>query len=298
MILNKKIWPILLSMAVVIVAAINGCTKDNTIIIPSVSKFVAPSTTYNTTSLAYVNSYYITNSTSSVFKIPVGITTPASVDRKITFVASSSTGAASGVQYTLPSSTVTIPAGKVVDSLAVNGIFAGYPTGRKDTLTLSISGGDVGIFSAYSTYKLVMQGYCDVVASNLSGNFVNSTDTYSGAASTKPNYTASISSWTPLTATTATVIIKNMGATSDNGWGPFRPTDGSTTGILATLNWSNPANFSVTIANQNYFNDGSGQSTITATGTFSACSSTFTITCKVVYAGDGKTYTHVSTLKR
>ncbi len=282
-----------LVFAILAATSFNSCTKDNLSV--DVSPLVAPD------ALAFVPvtavnrvSYYV-KSTNDPFIIPVGITNVSSVDRTFNLTYSS-TKATAGTQYNAPA-TVTIKAGAAVDSISFKGLFSGYPTGRKDTVKVKFSG--VSTVNLKDSFELIMQGYCDVVAANLIGNYTTSTDTYNGAASGKPNYVASISSWIPLSATSATIVIKNMGATSDNGWGPFSPTDGSINpGILATLDWSNPANFSVTIAKQNYFNDGSGNSTITATGTFSSCDNTFTITCKVTYAGNGSTYTHVSYLRR
>ena len=271
----------------------NSCTKNNLTV--DVSPVVAPdAVAFIPTTAVNRVSYYV-KSTNDPFMIPVGITNVSSVDRTFNLTYTSNKAAA-GTQYNAPA-TVTIKAGAAVDSILFKGLFSGYPTGRKDTVKVKFSG--VNTVNLKDSFELIMQGYCDVIATNLTGNYASSTDTYGGSASGKPNYVANISSWTPLSATSSTIIIKNMGATPDNGWGPFSPTDGSLNpGILATLDWSNPANFSVTIAKQNYFNDGSGNSTITATGSFSSCDNTFTITCKVTYAGNGVTYTHISYLRR
>jgi hypothetical protein len=268
-----------------------SCKKQETLIAPSAAEFTAATNTAT---------YFIQNTPGSVYKIPIGVTSASKSDRTIKFTVSSPTGAVAGSQYTIGSNSVTIPAGKVVDSIAVNGLFAGYSTvGRRDTLVFTITGGDVPPSIYGNMFKLVMLKSCDVVAANLVGNYANSTDTYNGAASTKPNYTASISNWTVVSATSATVTIKNLGATSDNGWGPFGATDASLNpGLTATLNWADPANMTVTIATQNYFDDGSGNSTITGSGTFSSCDQTFKIVANVKYAGNGNTYTHTSSFKR
>ena len=72
-----------------------------------------------------------------------------------------------------------------------------------------------------------------------------------------------------------------------------------TPGLTATLNWAvDPINPTITIASQNYFNDGSGMSTISATGTFSPCNNTFTIAFITHYAGDGNNYATTAVLKR
>src|SRR5215218_17923 len=80
-----------------------------------------------------VATMFVSNPTST-YKIPLGLTQPSATDTKINVTVSSKTGAAAGVQYNLPSSSVTIPAGKLVDSLPVIGLFAGFPGSRVDTL--------------------------------------------------------------------------------------------------------------------------------------------------------------------
>ena len=265
-----------------------GCKKQELVTPPTLSKF-------NQTS----GNYFVLNSSSSSFKIPVGVTTVSNSDRTINYAVSSPSGATAGNQYAALPGTLKIPAGKVVDSIEVKGLFAGFPASRKDTLVLTITGGDVPAATYNNSYSLVMQKFCDVVATNLTGDYAHSTDTYNGAASTKPNYTANISTWTPVNATSATVIIKNMGATSDNGWGPFAATDGALNpGIKATLDWSDPANLTVTIASQSYFNDGTGNSTVTGTGTFSSCDQSFKISFTVKYAANQNNYTTVAIIRR
>ena len=266
-----------------------SCKKQETPIPPPVAKF---STT--------TGNYFVVNSSSSSFKIPVSVTAATNVDRTINYTVTSPSGAAAGSQYVALPGSIVIPAGKVIDSIELKGLFSGYPTStRKDTLDIKITGGDIPIAGYNNSFRLIMQKFCDVVPANLTGDYTRSTDTYNGAASTNPNYTANISAWTPVNATSATIMIKNMGATSDNGWGPFASTDAALNpGIKATLDWSNPANLTVNIASQNYFNDGSGNSTVTGSGTFSSCDQTFTISFTVKYAGNGNNYTSVARLRR
>jgi hypothetical protein len=282
----KKVYCLIL-----LAAMAASCKKAEMVIPPSVAEFL---TRVNT------DTYYIQNSPASVYKIPIGVTTVATQDRVINYTITSPTGATAGTHYSIANSgSITIPAGKAVDTIVVRGLFAGYNTPRKDTLVFRITGGDFEPFTGASEFKLALLKYCDVAEADLVGNYTRSTDFYNNSPSARPNYTASLSNWTQVTPTSATVVIKNMGATSDNGWGPFATSDGSITpGITATLNWANPSNFTVTIAQQDYFNDGSGNSTISGTGTFSACDQTFTITARVRYAGNGNTYQHVSLLRR
>jgi hypothetical protein len=239
-------------------------------------------------------SYYISNSSSSSFKIPIGTTNVSNVDRKVTVSVSSPTNAAAGVQYNLPSTTVTIPAGKAVDSITVNGLFAGYASGRKDTLTFTISGGDVEPGSFNSTYKLVLQKYCDVVLSNLAGSYTQSFDVQ---GSSYGPYTSVVSA-TSTGATSATLVIKNFSAAA---FGPFVSTDAAANpGITVNIDWSNPANFTTTIPAQSFYKDPSyGAATITGvgTGSFSSCDNTFTFNYKVTVAA-GSFGNFTTTLKR
>ncbi|MEO6916213.1 MAG: hypothetical protein ABI151_11645 [Chitinophagaceae bacterium] len=269
---------------------IQSCKKEPLVTAPPVSEFLSPAT----------GSFFITSAVGSTFKIPVGVSSVSSVDRTITYTVKSPTGAASGSQYTLGKATVTIPAGKATDSIVVNGIFAGYAGSRVDTLIFTMSGGDVQASTFANVYTLVLRKSCDVIGANIIGDYSNSTDTYNGTASTMPNYKATISDFKAINSTSATVIIRNIGATSDNGWGPFDVSDGAITpGITATLNYADPANLTVTIATQSYFDGGFPSiTTITGTGKFSSCDNTFVISCSVKYGGNGNTYKHVSYLNR
>lgn len=273
---NKK--NILLASILLVSSIFIGCNKNNlydTTIPTEQSSFLT----------ATGGTYYVKNDPNSVFKIPVGGTTISAISRNVTISVVSPTGAVSGTQYTLPSTTVTIPAGNAVDSLSVKGIFAGFPGARIDTLLFTIAGGDLKPSDYNPTYKLVMRKYCDVVSTNLVGNYANTRDydkTTAGAASAA-KYNAAISNWTATSATTATVLIKNLCGTADIGFLPFAASDPATTGLTAVLDWTNPANFTVTIASQPYVSSlyTYGASTISGTGTFSSCDQTFTITTTV-----------------
>jgi hypothetical protein len=291
--MNKTFFKVFLAGAALL--SLDACKKNNLVVDqkvvpPSVAKFNVRQAT-DTTMIYYIKS------TNEPFKIPIGLTTVSDKDRTISF-SYSSNSAVTGSQYNAPAS-IVIPAGKAVDSLPISGIYAGYSGSRKDTLNITITGGDVPAAAYYNRVHVVLRKYCDVVAANLVGNYPNSTDIYNGNASSKPNYLGVVSNWVQVTPTSATVVFTNLGATSDNGWGPFGATDGAINpGLSATLDWADPANFKVTIPLQNYFNDGSGNSTITATGTFSSCDNTFTINATVKYAGNGSSYKHTTIFKK
>ncbi len=286
--LQSKIYLLLFT---VLSIGIFSCKKNNIITAPPASAEFAVQTK--------VGLYFIKNDPNSVFKIPVGITNVSNVPRTVNFTVTSPTGATQGQQYNIAGNSIVIPAGTAVDSISLKGIFAGYSSGRKDTLVFTITGGDPVVFKGFETYKVVMQKYCDVIASQMTGNYTNTID-YSGTTpSAEGAYTAKITNWVSTGPTTATANIVNLGATSDAGWGPFASTDAAANpGIKATFDWTNPASFKVIIASQNYFNDGSGLSKISAAGSFSSCTNTITIPFIVVYAGNGKSYATTTILKR
>lgn len=251
---------------------ITGCdkTKEYDLIVPPTQAHFLNAT---------AGTYYISNDPNSTFKIPVGITKASDKPTVINISVTSPTSAVVGTQYTLPATSVTIPAGKVVDSLAIKGIFAGYASGRIDTLVLTIQAGDAPASDYNKVYRLVMRKYCAVLSADLSGNFTTTRDYYNVTQVSAATYTANVSNWTATSATTATVLIKNLGATSDVGFGPFLPTDAASTGLTATIDWTNPANFTVTLASQPYVASlfTYGASTISGSGSFSSCDQTFSL---------------------
>lgn len=180
--------------------------------------------------------YFITNSATSSFKIPVGITNVSSTDRTIQLTLASPTGAVAGTQYTAPS-TVVVPAGKGLDSLVVKGLFAGYPTGRRDTLRITITGGDVPVNSYNNTYNLVMQKYCDVTLAGISGAYTNTRETNSAGGSPYGPYTTRIKNLQQLTPTTAKGLVENL-------W------DSGLNDLEISFDWTDPANFTVAIPQQ------------------------------------------------
>jgi hypothetical protein len=278
---------VILGIAVFVIS----CKKDDKITThPTVAEFVNPTGNM-------LSTFYVKNDPNAQIKIPVGITNVTNSSETIQFSYASPTGAVQGTNYSAPAS-ITIPAGKALDSLTIKGMFAAYATGRKDTLVITISGGDVPANAYNNVYKLVLNRYCDVVAANLTGSYANSIDYYNNAPSAT-KYTATITNWVSTGSTSATANIVNLGATPDNGWGPFASTDAAKNpGVQVKLDWSNPASFTVTVPTQNYFNDGTGNSTITGSGSFSSCDNTFTIKFTVKYAGNGSSYTTTAVLNR
>jgi hypothetical protein len=223
----KKIYQLSILAALV---GISACKKDNEIVTPALAEF-ADAVNLN------VGKYFITSDPNTVFEVPVGITSVSNVDRTIEFTVSSSTGAVEGSQYTLSGNSIVIPAGTALAKIPVKGIFAGYPTGRKDTLTLTLSGGSVDIWSKYNTYKIVMQKYCDIVLDDLDGTFTNTRETNSAGGSPYGPYNSGVT-LTPIggSTTKANIVFHNFW---DYG-----------IDVTGTIDWTDPTNFKVVIPRQ------------------------------------------------
>ena len=206
--------------------------------------------------------YFITSSASTSFRIPVGITNTGTSDRTITISYTSPTGAVPGTHYTAPDN-IVIPAGKALDTLVVKGLFAGYPVGRRDTLIIRITGGDVPANTYNNTFNLVMQKYCDVSLAGLEGLYDN---TFEG---TYGPYTTEVHSLVSTGLTTASGKIDNL-------------YDIGIANTTALFDWTDPAAFAVTIpAQPTGFTWGGLPLMIRGTpgsaSTFSSCDNTITV---------------------
>lgn len=266
--MKNKLSSFLFITALLTIASVvmNSC-KKNDVVTPNqeVAGFSSKS-----------GSYFITNSANSVFKIPVGVTSVPNTNRTINFTVSSPSGAEEGQQYTLGTTSVTIPAGTTVDSISLKGLFSGYASGRKDTLVFKITGGDIPSLVGSDEYTLYMQKYCDVDLASFAGSYTKTYDI--DPSGTYGPYTASISDVTPLTATTGTIKITDF-ALAEVYPSAISP-------ITVILDWTDPANFKATIPAQILVAGdflGYGPLTVTGVGTstFSSCDNTFTINYKL-----------------
>lgn len=264
----KKTTLLSVMASLFLVGSLTSCKKykDNLTIPPTQSKF-------NT----ITGTYFVTNSPTSSFSIPVSLTAVSSSPVTVSVTVTSPTGAAAGAQYNLPSSSITIPAGKLVDTLKINGIFAGFPGTRRDTLVITLSGGNVPVMVNNSTYRLVMTKACDVVFTALAGNYTR-TNEYNGGAFSYGPYTTILKNFVATGPTTATAQIQNL---YDDGWND----------ITVQLNYTDPANYTVTIplqATGKSYNGGA-TSVRTTTGrvnTFSSCNQTFGFFIDLVNPGN------------
>lgn len=283
--MNKFLLKSLIAASVVIMIFLNSCKKNNIVIDQGITP--PAYARFNTLKQADSIATYYIKSTNDVFKLPIGVTTVSDKDRTVHFAYSSNT-AVQGVQFTAPTS-ITILPGKAVDSLTISGIFAAYPLSSTiDTVKITITAdGDIPgspyVSPRKDTYRLILRKYCAVNINDFLGDYVNSKD-QQGTGPQTAAYTATISSVTSTGPTSASAIIYNFG---DPMFGaPYNPGDlAITPGITVLLDWSNPANFQVTmpaagqaISESYYGPTGLIKPASTGAGTFSSCDNTFTIT--------------------
>jgi hypothetical protein len=205
-----------------------SCSKpaSNLEVPPSLAKFIGDED----------QSYSIVSDPAPAYTVQVGLTTVADQDRTVTVKVTSSTGATEGTHYSLgglgSGGTISIPAGEVLGSFTVTGVYDQYISGRKDTLIIALTTPGVEVANFNDTIRLLMRGPCfdgDVTEAELAalvGVYNNSIDAGFGDYGPYPTRVVSI---TPLTATTARAVINNVW---DYGFGdvPF------------IMDWSDPAN--------------------------------------------------------
>jgi hypothetical protein len=180
------------------------------------------------------NFFVLSTSPGDVFKIPVGITTPLDHPVTVQFSYTSATAIA-GTHYSAPAS-ITIPAGKVIDTLQLKGFFSNIPAGVAHNLTVKISGGDLPGLVGKDSVLVTLRRYCNVVLSSLLGAYPNTNEFF---GSPYGPYSTSVLTATPVSgsSTKATVTIANI---YDAGWNP----------ITFELDWTDPANFKATVVSQ------------------------------------------------
>jgi hypothetical protein len=237
-----------------------------------------------------ISYFYVQNVPNATFKIPIGITTPVAHDTKVTVSVSSNTGAAAGVQYNLPKSEVTIPAGQTTDSLVVQGIFAGFPGNRVDTLLFKITGLDAKGAPYNDSLKLVMQKYCTVDLTAFAGTYNNVMDV--DASGPYGPYTMTVSPVTAANYTSATTGFLML----NNLWDVNGPT-----AVRVDLDWTDPGNFKTSIPTGQdlYVHTTYGQAKVrpVGTGTFSSCNGTLQLKYQV-YVNAGSFAATTTTMAR
>ena len=208
-----------------LVFAISSCDKSKLYdiqVAPSQAHFVGDK----------VQSYPVRVSPVAAYEVVVGTTDVAAFDREVTYKVTSPTGATAGVQYTLGTTgnKVIIKGGEALAKIPVQGILAGFPALRIDTLIFTLQMPSLKPSIFFDTVKLAIGDICGeanpFTINSFLGVYANTIETLGTGAPYGP-YTTGIATVTPLTATTATIVVTNIW---DNGWGP----------ISFTLDWSNP----------------------------------------------------------
>ena len=255
------------SFLLLLIFVMISCKKNNLVV--DQDDVVPPAAAkFNVRTAADTAATYYVSSANPSFKIPIGITTVSDKDRTIQ-LCYTSTSAVAGAQYNAPAS-IVIPAGKVIDSLSIQGLLSGYPSSsRIDVLYIKICGGDVPASAYWATYKLTIRKYCDVVLASLGGNFIANEYTASGGFNYGP-YASAVVNLVSTGATTASGAFVNL---YDYGWG----------NINFTMDWADPANFKINIplqatgatnagGNYSYVRGSAGK-----TNTFSSCEQTYSV---------------------
>lgn len=254
---------------------IYGCKKQEVTIPDSLSQFNTKSVT---------ESYFITNTATTVYKIPIGVTTVSDKDRTINFSITSPTGATQGAQYTVTGNSLVIKAGQVTDTIMVKGIFAGFPGARRDTLKFELTGGDTKVATYAKNFNLVLQKFCNVTFGSFTGAYkATDFDDVGAVASSIVDYPVT---FTPQ-ADNKTIRVNNLWEVPVN--------------VNVELDYSNPANFTTTVPDQNFFVHSTyGQVKIRAwgKGTFSSCDNTFEIRYEPYVPGLGSFGLYVSRIKK
>lgn len=264
---------------VVVVLSLGGCKKVDTLVLPPLEAHF----TFKTS-----GTFEVLTAT-SVFKVPVGITKVSDQPVTIPFTITSKTGAQAGTHYNVTGNSITIPAGQAVGSIDIAGILAAYTSGRRDTIEITLGGkaGDVQPITTNSKYTLSLRGPCfegDVDLNAFLGAYKNTNESFNGGP--YGPYTTTISAVKQLTATTGEITVTNI---FDYGWNP----------IKFILDWTDPANRTVTLVQQSGIGDAG---TISGTyagydisvravagnpGTFSICKQTLTLRLQLGVTGLG-----------
>ncbi len=216
--------------------------------------------------------YTLEDASSGKFKVTVGTTDVAAIDRIITYKVMSKTGAIEGKEYTLsPAGSVTIPAGKTTADIEITGNYTYYESGRKDTLSFSLIEPSIKVAGFMNEAVVILRGPCfdgDVTLSEMGGDYANSTD------ADEPLYTVKLSGLEETSPTTGKGMISNL-------WNGAAP-------VKITFDWTDPTNIKTAIAWQPMGFDyaaGNAFSIRTTPGkksTFSICDQTITLRIDII----------------
>ena len=139
-----------------------------------------------------------------------------------------------------------------------------------------------------------MQKYCDVVLTDLAGDYPNTAEfklsgtvyTQSWGAPANP-YTppgVTVSNLVQTSATTATGTFTNL---YDAGWSD----------VTFTMDWTDPSNFKITIPTQNVDATTDIRTSASKPSTFSSCDQTFTLVVDLLDPATGQPQTGLANYK-
>jgi hypothetical protein len=220
------------------------------------------------------------------YNVVIGTTDVSDKDRVVKFKITSPSGAVAGTQYTISGvgadgiGSVTIKAKEALASVTVQAIYSAYTTGRKDSLIFNIIESDVKPAGFLNPMILVLRGPCfegSVNLNELLGDYLNTNEDFGGTL--YGPYATAISAVSSSSATSGTITVDNI---YDFGWAP----------ITFKLDWSDPANRTVTLDQQEGLAGGSTlglddtyQVMVRAfegeVGTFSGCTQKLTLKMQV-----------------
>jgi hypothetical protein len=233
----KKYSFLLMLLSIAFTGGLVSCSKNNLAVdvdpleVPARSRF-----TYQDANAPISRTFYVeATAPDNVFNVQVGITNVATVDRTVQ-LSYSSTTAVAGTHYTAPAS-IVIPAGQAVAQLPIMGIFANIPAGTAHVLKIKISGGDVPAFgSGRDSVLLTLRRYCAPSLAALGGAYTNTNEYTSAGAFSYGPYATQLTNLTMVAGSTTQATGKLVNI-YDDGWNDLN----------VTLDWTDKANFKVTI---------------------------------------------------
>lgn len=269
---------------IAILVGISSCKKNNLVV--DKEPVVTPPVAAEFLLTSFAKDYFVKSTVGSYFALPIGVTAVSTTDQTVNLAYTSTSGAVLGTHFNAPT-TLVIKAGKVLDTLRISGLYAPYNgTGRVDDLKVKITSGSTANFVGKDSVVLTMRAYCNVVLTDLEGNYPDTkefsysattgayTQTY-GPPANPYSMPVTVSN---LVATTATSASGEFGNLYDAGW----------SNVTFTMDWTDDANFKVNIPLQD-----TGDPTIkirtslTKPSTFSSCDRTFTLVCDLINPATG-----------
>ena len=187
--------------------------------------------------------YLVNQSGNDAYSIGVSLDKPLTVETKVDIMVTSPTNAINGKQYSLTNSSATIPAGQTSGQFNLTADYTKMTPGQDDTLLLQLSvNGSTSTLKQVFTLVLRAIPGCPIAdANDFLGVYANTTEIF-GTGSPYGPYSTRVDSVYQTSATSAVIAVGNL---YDAGWN----------NIKFKLDWSNPANYTVTLDTQTGIGD-------------------------------------------